>query len=162
MLTLLADAGQHGLTPFSILVLRSLLVPLLLYNLIWSFQGIFHFWKTHVFPVSIYKAMIFLFTAGVVVRQINFFVGYPTEDFSVGALIAVCFTALASITAAVTHRLNLATRLKTYYWLMMHENMDVAVRAAELSRFDREYMEGVMDNAETTIAVSMAQKAMSK
>lgn len=160
MLTLLDSLWAAGVVPASVYLLRALFIPLLLYNLWWSGKGGILFWKAHEFPISMYKCMIFFFTAAALARAMGFFWDYPGADLSPMSLMGVCLTIIASILAAYTHKFNLAAQLKTFYWLVSNKHAELAVRTAELAKFDKEYMKGVLDNAETDIAVGLAKKAM--
>lgn len=162
MLSLLDNVLAAGIVPASVYILRALFIPLLIYNLMWSAKSGLLFWRQHEFPISMYKTMIFFFTAGALARAFGFFWNYPHTDLSPMALVGVCLTIVASILAAYTHRFNLAQQLRTFYWLVSHQNVEIASRAAELAKFDKEYMKGVLDNAETDIAVGLAKKVMRK
>ena len=162
MLNLLDSLFAAGVVPASVYLLRAAFIPLLIYNLWWSAKGGLLFWKKQEFPISMYKTMIAFFTVGALARAVGFFWNYPHTDLSPAALVGVCVTIIASILAAYTHRFNLAQQLRTFYWLVSHENVELAVRTAELAKFDRKYMKGVLDNAETDIAVGLAKKARQK
>lgn len=160
MLNLLDNLWAAGVVPVSVFFLRALFIPLLIYNLAWSAKGGIRFWKEHEFPISMYKTMIFFFSAAALARAAGFYWDYPAADMSPMSLVGVCLTIIASILAAYTHKFNLAQQLRTFYWLVAHKHADIAVRAAELAKFDEEYMRGVMDNAETDVAVGIAKKTM--
>lgn len=162
MLNLLDNLLAAGVIPASVFILRALFIPLLLYNLWWSGKGGITFWRQHEFPISMYKTMIFFFTLAALARATGFFHGYPDSDMTPMSLVGVCLTIIGSILAAYTHKFNLAQQLRTFYWLVANKHVEIAVRAAELAKFDKEYMKGVLDNAETDIAVGLAKKAMTK
>ncbi len=160
MLNLLAEAWHGGLTEFSVFVLRMLFVPLLIYNLTWSTKTCLSFLRSHMMTIALPSLMIMFMSAGTLIRQIQFFSGYPNEYVGPIALTSLCLLILASCIAAIGHNYNLATKFSSFYWLVQDRYFPLALRTAELARLDRDYVEAVLDNAETTVAVRLAQKVL--
>lgn len=146
----------------TLVILRVLLTPLAIYNACWSATGFFSLLRGKNFPTSIYQSVVFSASCGILGFQLLALAGVRRNEDPAITLALLCTFFLANILSAFGRRYHMVMQFEKFYWLFQENNLDVAVRAAELNRFDPRYTEGILTNAETEMAVEMVRRTMHK
>jgi hypothetical protein len=155
------DTFSLGLTATALLVLRMIMIPFVIYNLLWSARSVWDFMRGRNFPSCLYESMVFFMCSGLAGYHVMAFMGNSPSSWSLPFSLALqCIFFLAVIIAALGKRLALTTHFEKFYWLLSGNNLDVAVRAAHLNELDSEYTMRSLEAAETTLAVRLAKKAI--
>tara|TARA_Y100001968_G_C19454482_1_gene771893 strand:- start:75867 stop:76364 length:498 start_codon:yes stop_codon:yes gene_type:complete len=150
-----------GLAATALLALRMLLTPLLLYNMGWSFKGFRQLVQGRAYPTSLYQTVVFMFSGAVLGYNGLTFGGRLVSDWSEPwSLGFQCMIAVASVSALIGRRIAVTIDFERFYWLFTSDNLEVAVRAAELNMADPEYTQEMLNVAETTVAVRLAKRAI--
>ena len=150
-----------GLATTALLVLRMLMTPLLIYNMGWSFKGFRQLLRGDAYPTSLYQTVVFMFSGAVLGYNGLTFTGRVVSDWSEPwSLGFQCMIVVASVCAFIGRRVAVTVDFEKFYWLFSSNNLDIAVRAAELNMADPEYIEEMLNVAETTVAVRMAKRAI--
>lgn len=150
-----------GLATTALLVLRMIMTPLLVYNMGWSFKGFRQLLKGDAYPTSLYQTVVFMFSGAVLGYNCLTFTGRVVSDWSEPwSLGFQCMITVASVCAFIGRRVAATVDFEKFYWLFSSNNLNIAVRAAELNIADPEYTEEMLHVAETTVAVRMAKRAI--
>jgi len=150
-----------GLAATALIVLRILLTPLLLYNMSWSFKGFVSLLKGDAFPMSLYQSVVFFFSAGTLGYNILVFCGREVSEWTIPwSLMLQCTLMIGSIIALIGRRVAAIVDFERFYWLFTTDNLDLAVRVAHMNEADTNFTKGVIESAETTLALELARKAV--
>lgn len=159
MLELLSGDFSLGLVGTSVLIIKMLMLPLILYNLSWSFRGLWQFLRGISFPTSVYQSVIFFTSIGLLGYQLLAIFGRTSSSWSEPYALALqCIFFLSMTCAFIGRRAAITVDFARFYWLFQSNNLDVAVRAAELNQLDPEYAENALHMAETGMAFHLARK----
>jgi hypothetical protein len=157
----LANAFSLGFAATTLLVLRLIMIPFLIYNLSWSVKSFWNFVTGKNYPACLYESMIFFMSMGLLGYHLLTLSGhYNSEWSSPIALVLHCLFFLAVIISTIGKRVSLTNNFEAFSWLMTSENLDVAVRVAHLNELDSEYTLRALEAAETTLALRLARKAI--
>lgn len=155
----MVDLFSGGLTETSILILRLLMTPLLVYNMTWSIAGFKSLIKGVSFPASIYQSVVFLMSFGLLGFNLMAFLGNEASAWSLPfSLIFLCAFFLASILAFFGNKYAVAEGFERFYWLFKEGHMGLALRIADLNRLDPDYAEETLALAEAGLALHLAKK----
>lgn len=154
--------GNLDFVLVALVVLRILMLPLLVYNMCWSYTGFYSLMRGRDFPTSIYQSVIFSFCVGILGAQVMWLLGVQSSITPPGALLALCFFFLGNILAAFGRKYHSIMDFDKFYWLFHDDNLDMAVRAAKLNEFDPKFTRALIDNAEAQMAVEMVRRTMHK
>ena len=137
------------------------MVPLLIYNMVWSFKGLMQFTKGISYPASVYQSVVFLLCAGIFGAHSLALMGKAFYDWSSPyVLIIQCMFFSAASIAAYGRKVAVTSQFEEFYWLFNSNNLDLAVRAAQLAEFDRDFAARSIDAAETAAAVKLANRVL--
>lgn len=147
-----------GLVAISVFLIRMIMVPMLLYNVWWSFVGAKKLLRGTFTPAMIHEASVFFFSLGLLGYHSLAAVGRIDGGWAAPYSLALqCILFVATLCALIGHRLAITVKFERLYWLFTNNNLDVAVRAAHLNAIDPEYIEGALTAAEATLAVRIIQ-----
>lgn len=150
-----------GLTATAILVIRTLMIPLVVYNIIWSFKGTMQFFRGIHFPTSLYQSVIFFMSTGLLGYHALALLGRDVSPWSQPySLMLQCLFFLASGIAFIGRRVAASIDFERFYWLFRDNNLGLAVRVAEMNEMDSDYTHEVIEVAESTLAIRLAKKAV--
>lgn len=158
-MTLWAEVMSLGFTAQATLLVRLLMVPLILYNLGWTFRGFVELLKGIPYPTSIYQSVVFLMSSGLLGFHILAFMGRSSPSWNSAALAMQCLFLLACILALVGRRIAISMNFERYYWLFETNNLDVAIRMGKINQLDPKFASATLESAETTLAIRLARKA---
>jgi hypothetical protein len=158
---MLAEHFSLGVTTTTTLVMRMLMVPLLLYNMFWSFKGFWQFVKGIAYPGSLYSAVVFLGAVALMMGHMLAFTGKAVYDqSSIYILLIQCIWFAAVLTTIYGKTVTIRTKADDFFWLFNNNNLDLALRTAHLAEFDRSFTQDVIDSAENTAAMKLVSKAL--
>lgn len=161
MLELLEGHYSLGLAATALIVLRLLMIPILTYNILWSAKGFWQLLRGITFPTSIYQSVVFLFSSGVMGYHILAFFGQASTGWSVPWSLGLqCVVLLASVLAFVGRKISIVLDFEKFYWIFSSDNLDLAMRVSEMNQMDPHYTKQMVEAAETTLAIRLAQKAV--
>ena len=150
-----------GLAGAALIMLRLIMTPLLIYNAHWSFNGFRLLLKGVAFPTSLYQTTVFMFSLGVLGYNALTFLGRTVSTWSIPwSLSFQCMFLLAALSALIGRKVADTLNFEKFYWLFSSNNLDIAVRAAEMNAADPEFTQEAIAVAETTLAVRLAKKAI--
>lgn len=163
MLNLWADTLALGLSATALLVLRLIMVPLLIFNISWSYKGFKWVLKGASFPTSIYQSVVFLMSMGLLGYHALTIGGALLDPWALPFSLALqCMFFLASLLAFAGRQYAIVFKFEQFYWLFDEDHLDIAVRAAQINKFDPVYADAVLDAAEADVALKMAKKALDR
>lgn len=158
---MLNDPLNLGLVTIALAVLRILMIPLIVYNLVWTVGGVVDLVKGQALSSSIHKTTVFFFSAGVLGYHMLAFLGHSALDWTTPwSLLLQCVLFLATIMALVSKGFAVASDFDESDWLFTNNNLDVAVRIAEMNQLDPEFTKNMLEAGESTMAVHLAKKAI--
>lgn len=163
MFALLDNHFSLGLTATALIVLRILMMPFIFYNLGWSFKGFKQLIGGAVYPTSLYQSVVFFSSLGLMGYHVMAVLGRTAQSWSEPYSLALqCLFFLAMLIATIGRRIAVTVDFERFYWLFEQNNLDVAVRIAELNQLDPEYTEGVLDLAENNLAIQLARRTSNR
>ena len=152
---------QLGLAASALLILRVLLLPLLAYNMRWSFRGFVELLKGRSYPTSLYETVVFMFSGACMGYSALTLLGREVSAWSLPWSLAFqCMILVAAIAAFIGNKVAATVKFERFYWLFASNNLDVAVRMAEMNVADPEFAEGALATAEATLALKLAKEAL--
>lgn len=161
MIELFASHIELGLAASALLILRLLIIPLLVYNMSWSFSGFRELIKGNSYPTSLYQTVVFMFTGASLGYAILTFFGRMVSEWSLPWSLAFqCMILLGSIAALIGRKVSITVDFERFYWLFTSDNLDVATRMAELNVRDPEFTQSVLETAEATLAIKLAREVV--
>lgn len=160
---MLASHFNLGVTTTTILVMRMLMLPLIIANLLWSIKGFWQFLKGIAYPASVYDSVIFLASAAMLGAHLLAFNGKPVyDDTSIYVLLIQCLFFSVCAIAAYGRRISVKREAEKFYWLFNNNNLDIAIRAAYLAEYNRDFAARSLDAAETAAAMQLVGKAINR
>lgn len=152
---------ELGLAASALLILRVMLVPLLLYNMRWSFSGFVDLIKGNSYPTSLYQTVVFMFSGASLGYNVVTFLGRTVSTWSIPWSLAFqCMILVAGVAALIGNKVAATVRFERFYWLFSSNNLDVATRMAEINMIDPDFAQGTLEAAEATVSLRMAKEAL--
>ena len=163
MLDIVVEAFMNhwelGFPAAALIMMRLLMVPLLIYNMSWSSMGFKDLVAGRPFPTAIYRSTVFTFSAAALGYHALAFIGREVSEWSVlWSFFLQCAFMLGCVAAAIGRKLAITAHFESFYWLFSSNNLDIAVRSAQLNEVDPDYTEAMLGAAEAAMAVKIAKK----
>ena len=133
------------------------LIPLTVFNAIWSFSGLCNMLRNQVHPSSIYRTVIFFASAGLLGKSIGALMLVDAAATGAFTLLVNLLALLAMIFALVGNMTNSAARFDKFFWLFRGDNLNVATRAASLNEFDPDLVQKVLSKCERKLVKKIVE-----
>lgn len=152
------DWANLTFVAWALLLIRFAMLPLVVYNIAWSFRSCVDFIMGRNFPASLYESMVFFMSMGLMGYHLLSFLGRTTSDWSHSYSLALqCFFFLASLVAAIGRRLAMTVDFEKFYWLFKDNHLEMAIRIAEINHIDPEFAEETLSKAEKAMTSRLAK-----
>lgn len=150
---------ELNLIIWALLAIRFLMLPLIVYNLGWSFRGFINFVNGKEYPACLYESLVFFMSLGLSGYHLMYFIGRTSSDWSLPYSLALqCLFFLASLVAFIGRRLSITLNFQKFYWLFESNNLEVAVRMAHLNQLDPDFAKKSLEAAESSMVLHLAKR----
>lgn len=126
-------------------IIRAILTPIILYNLVYTYKGPLELLKSKVHPISIYRSVLFFSMLPVLGFNLVAFTRF--EDLGEGnvSLAMLLLFLLANIGMVAGNLLNMYARFDEYTKLLEGENLSIATKAVTLYALEPELMDEALN-----------------